>query len=81
MRPEFLFLIATVWGAIGVGIGVPKGQPIAGGFLGFLLGPLGILLLVISSGKLVPCPSCCQKIKKGALTCKHCGTNVALPAA
>jgi len=80
MKLEIVLLMSVVWGAVGFSIGKPRGYPIAGPLLGFLFGPLGLLLLIVSTKKLVPCPFCCQKIKKGATVCNHCGQSLLMHA-
>jgi hypothetical protein len=67
-----------IWAAAGFVIGQPKGYPIAGPVLGFLLGPIGLFILRMSSEKVMPCPFCCQKIKKTAQVCKYCGQSPAM---
>lgn len=81
-KPEFILLtlmMVMTYSAIGVAIGIPKGQAVAGFLLGLLLGPLGLGLLILSSGTLTHCPFCCQKIKQDALICRHCGQDVSVP--
>jgi hypothetical protein len=67
-----------------------KGRSSIGwGILGFLLGPLGIVLALVVSSKKAPiesvsiehgdiraCPFCAEPIKRQAIKCKHCGSDV-----
>jgi len=47
------------------------------GFLiGFLLGPLGVLLVLASGGKVKQCPHCKERIHKDAVKCPKCQTNL-----
>ena len=47
-----------VCGCIAAAIGSKKGEGVAGFFIGLLLGPLGIVFALISTGKNVKCPFC-----------------------
>ncbi len=48
---------------------------------GFLLGPLGILIIALlppleTLTGLKPCPQCAEPIKVEAVKCRYCGANV-----
>ena len=61
---------------IGLGLGIRRGQPIGGCFLGLLLGPLGWLLVLVSEdSRRTPCPACREPIMKDAEVCPFCRTR------
>jgi hypothetical protein len=58
-------------------IGTMKGNPISGTFLGITLGPLGVLIVLLSKDKnRVPCPYCAKKIQKAAKICFYCQKEI-----
>jgi hypothetical protein len=65
-----------IWGMIGMAIGQKKGIPGIGFFIGFLLGPIGVLLTLASKGNRIKCPFCKQMIDPKALICPHCRSEV-----
>ena len=69
-----------IWGLIVVAIGRSRGESgieAVGGFLiGFLLGPIGVLLALASKGNRIKCPFCKQMIDPKALICPHCRSEV-----
>jgi hypothetical protein len=86
MSIEAILLMWLVFAVIGGALGVKGGaQAVAGGVLvGLLLGPIGVLIMVIyallgPSKESVElkrtrcCPHCAERIAKTAKRCKHCG--------
>jgi hypothetical protein len=39
---------------------------------GVLLGPIGVLIAILSDGDRKPCPFCQEKVHKAATVCPHC---------
>lgn len=65
--------------ALSVYIGRRKGNLIAGVLLGYVLGPIGALLMYFSKDRRhVTCPSCQQLIEKNAYICPHCRSKVGI---
>jgi hypothetical protein len=67
-------LVWLVCALIASAIGSKKGEPFSGFLFGAVLGPLGVLLALLSSGNRKPCPACREKIHKKATVCPHCRT-------
>lgn len=68
---------------IGTAIGHNKGRAGEGALLGFVLGPIGILIaLCLKSQKELEerntkeCPHCAERVAVAAKLCKHCGQAV-----
>jgi hypothetical protein len=61
-----------VCGIIAAMIGSKKGESCLGFIIGALLGPIGILLAILSRGNRKACPSCKEMINKKAKVCPHC---------
>jgi len=87
-----LLIGATIWVLCGIIAAViyqsKKRSGLAGFAGGFLLGPLGILLAVLSptydatqddlrAGKLRKCPKCAELVKSEASICRYCGAELA----
>ena len=65
-----IWLVSVIACAV---VGSKKGNPIGGTFLGLVLGPIGLLFVLLSgSANRRPCPFCAELIMKKALVCPHC---------
>jgi len=74
-------LAAVLWLACAVTasiIGSQKGEAVTGFLTGALLGPVGVLLALLSSGDRTRCPHCKEPIRKRASVCPHCRQGVAV---
>ena len=82
-----LLLLMTFIGLINIPIARSRGRSqVRWFFLGFLLGPLGFVLLLFipktqakkdeeafDRGELRKCPSCAELVKSETVKCRHCG--------
>jgi hypothetical protein len=67
------FIIWLICVAISAVVGAKRGNPLGGTFLGVVLGPIGLLIVLLSEDKYrVPCPFCAEKIQKKAKICPFC---------
>lgn len=69
-------ILWLICGVIAAAIGSNKGEGCLAFIVGLLLGPLGILVAVISKGNRWVCPYCKETIAKGATICKHCKKEI-----
>lgn len=77
-----VLVVAVVCGFIGAAIGEPKRQGAMGFLLGFLFGPLGLLIVAVMQPNAVPaawCPVCGAVLAPFAPVCGECGAE-RLPA-
>ena len=67
------FIIWVVSVLISTAIGSKKGNPISGFIVGILLGPIGVILAILSSDNTrINCKYCAENIRKEAVICPHC---------
>ncbi|ABV85617.1 hypothetical protein Spea_0289 [Shewanella pealeana ATCC 700345] len=60
-----------------IAIGYSKGNIVAGALLGYVLGPIGVLLLLLSKDrKMLSCPECSAKIHRHSYICPRCQQKV-----
>lgn len=70
----FLWLVCAVAAAA---IGSKKGEAGSAFLFGLVLGPIGVLIALASTGNRKPCPTCREPIHKKAEICPHCRTPLA----
>jgi len=66
----------VICAAVGGAIGRAKGRPSAGTLFGFLLGPIGWLLVAIGPNMGPKCSECGGNVVPGARKCKNCGSTI-----
>lgn len=71
-----LLMIWVVCILAGAAIGARKGQPIGGAILGFVGGPIGVVIALVVGNDNKKCHRCAEFVKKDAAICKHCGAAV-----
>jgi hypothetical protein len=70
---EFVLIVGWLaCGLIAASIGQRKGEGCGAFIVGVLLGPLGILLALVSKGNRKTCPFCKELIHKDAVVCPRC---------
>ena len=74
----WLFIIWLICVAISAVVGAKRANPLGEIFLGVILGPLGLLIVLMSEDKnRVPCQFCAEKIQKKAKICPFCQKELA----
>ena len=68
---ELILVWWFVCGLVGMALGNSKGRPEAGCLWGFLLGPIGWLIL-LAGGTGYVCPACLTQVRKEASICPAC---------
>lgn len=76
-----LLLVWLVCAVVAWMIGRKKGTPGIGFLAGLLLGPIGVLAIILSSGDRAPCPFCREPVRAGATACPHCQRDLPQPEA
>ena len=72
----WLIIVWVVSALLAAMIGARKGEATMGCLGGMILGPIGLALIVISSGKVKYCPQCGETVKIDAKVCKHCKSKI-----
>jgi hypothetical protein len=76
-----LIFNALICGGIGALLGRLRSRITAGFWLGFLLGPVGWLLVGFLEDKTLRCPECFGTVLSGSTRCRHCAqTFISAPA-
>lgn len=68
--------VLFVCGIIAALIGSKKGEGALGFFVGFIFGPIGILITILSRGNRQQCKNCKEIIHKKAIVCRHCQSKI-----
>jgi len=66
--------ICIIFASIGAKLGESRGRALAGGVWGFLLGPLGWLVIIAGPGR--QCPACRSNVHVQAIMCPNCRTHL-----
>lgn len=79
MAMDYLVLLACwcFFAVVGYLIGAAKGNAGTGAVWGFLLGPIGWLIVAVSKDKRKKCPYCGGTLGDGRVTrCRNCGQSL-----
>jgi phage FluMu protein Com len=77
-----MVIIVAFWvlcGILGYLIGQAKGRGEEGAVAGLLLGPLGIIFMLVAGDKRPRCPACRQSVDPSAWICPHCQHQITEP--
>lgn len=77
--PSVLWIL--VGGGIGAAIGARKNRTAFGFVVGFIIGPIGWLIVLVMPSNFPKCPACKGDVIPGATKCKNCGSDLPAPAA
>lgn len=72
-----VLIFASIAGAIGAVIGRSRGRERDGLVLGFLLGPIGWVLVLMGKDERPRCSECGGVVVEDAKRCKNCGVELA----
>lgn len=72
-----LTLLCAVIGAL---LGMAKGRWLWGLVWGAVLGPIGWIIVLLSSAVQSPCPECAKPNPPRLKRCRHCGVDLAVAA-
>jgi DNA-directed RNA polymerase subunit RPC12/RpoP len=73
---SYALLAWLACGLVAAAIGSRKGEGCLGFVCGLLLGPLGVVVAVLSKGNRVECPYCYEQINRKARICPFCRSAV-----
>jgi hypothetical protein len=71
-----MFMVWLVCAGLAAAIGQRKNEGFKAFLLGLLLGPFGVVIALVSSGNLRPCPHCRSRIDPKATVCPKCTRDV-----
>ena len=71
-----LIIGALLLGIASAVVGSKKNAASQGFFLGFLLGPIGLIITIFIKGNRRPCPRCLEFIDPAATKCSKCGSDI-----
>ena len=57
-------------------IGARKGAGFSGFVIGILLGPIGVIIILLSKGNQKKCPFCVELVNEKAVVCPHCQRDI-----
>jgi hypothetical protein len=72
----FIFIWWLVFATIATIVGANKGRAGFGFLMGFLLGLIGLIIIIVMPAAGYDCPFCKGTVKKGASICPHCRSNL-----
>lgn len=75
MAALIVLCLAVIAGAIGLQVGRFRGRAVAGFAWGFLLGPVGWLIVWTGPDLRPTCHECGGVVVPGSRRCRHCGTE------
>lgn len=74
-------LLWLVFALVAMAIGASKGEAFVGFVAGFMLGPFGVLAMVLGRGNLKDCPHCAKRVAPTATACPYCTRDLRQPTA
>jgi hypothetical protein len=70
-----IVIIWIIFALIGAAIGQKKSKTLEGFVAGLLLGPIGLIWIIVAKAK-YRCPKCQGAVEKGVTKCRHCGSEI-----
>ena len=68
----------VLFGGAGALLGRMRGHPIFGFFIGAVIGPLGLIIILFSRNDRWKCPACRMPVERDASICPHCRSSLGL---